>query len=76
LERIQFSAFMGRLNRNHREALIPRLKNEVATSLARVRVIPVCEEDVKSMWLLDQYCLPEEAREEGALPRLRIIAAD
>lgn len=76
LERIQFSAFMGRLNRNHREELILRLKAEVATSLARVRVIPLCEDDLKSMWLIDQYSLPEEAHREEERPRLRIIAAE
>ena len=76
LERIQFSAFFGRLNRNRRQELALRLQNEVGKKSARIRIIPVCEDDLKDMWLLDQYRrdadeLKEEA--EGGLPRLRVL---
>ncbi|MDX2180972.1 MAG: CRISPR-associated endonuclease Cas2 [Bryobacteraceae bacterium] len=76
LERIQFSAFMGKLSKNHREELQLRLRNEIGTMLARVRVIPVCAADFEAMWTMDQYCLPEEAEERAARPVLRIVAAD
>jgi CRISPR-associated protein Cas2 len=76
LERIQFSAFFGRLNRNRRQELALRLQNEVGKKSARIRIIPVCEDDLKDMWLFDQYRrdadeLKEEA--EGGLPRLRVL---
>lgn len=76
LERIQFSAFLGRLNRNQREELILRLRGEIQTSLARLRVIPLCQEDFEVMWVLDQYCLPEESKKEDAAPALRVVPAD
>lgn len=76
LERIQFSAFLGRLNRNQREELILRIRNEVQASLARIRVIPLCQDDCSSTWVLDQYCLPEEAQETTGKPSLRVITAD
>ena len=75
LERIQYSAFLGRLNRNQREELILRLRTEVQTALARLRVIPLCQDDFGTMWTLDQYSLPEEAKEEGG-PGLRVVPVD
>jgi len=73
LERIQFSAFLGKLTRNHREELQIRLTNEIGSSLARVRVIPVCGEDIRAMYVLDQYRLPEEAARGGPSVSLRIV---
>ena len=55
LERIQYSAFFGRLNRNRRQELALRLRNEIGTESARIRMIPVCEDDLKDMWVLEQY---------------------
>jgi CRISPR-associated protein Cas2 len=76
LERIQFSAFFGKLNRNRRQELALRLRSEVGQQSARIRIIPVCEEDLKDMWLLDQYRrdadrLKNEA--ERREPRLRVL---
>jgi CRISPR-associated protein Cas2 len=76
LERIQFSAFMGRLNRNHREELTLRLSKEVGTALARVRVIALCRTDFDTMWVLDQYRLPDEEAALVAKPALRVIVSD
>ena len=84
LERIQFSAFFGRLNRNRRQELSLRVQAEIGNRSARVRVIPVCEDDLKDAWVFEQYRqdaddLKARARESVArpvVPRLRIIGAD
>ena len=55
LERIQFSAFFGKLNRNRRQELALKLQNELGDESGRIRIIPVCEQDLKDMWVLDQY---------------------
>jgi CRISPR-associated protein Cas2 len=55
LERIQFSAFFGKLNRNRRQELALRLRDELGDESGRIRIIPVCEQDLKDMWVLDQY---------------------
>jgi CRISPR-associated protein Cas2 len=85
LERIQFSAFFGKLNRNRRQELGLKLRNEIGNQPARIRMIPICEEDLKEVWMLDQYrpktlgtavdgevveIRPELPRE---LPKLRIL---
>ena len=79
LERIQFSAFFGKLNRNRRQELSLRLQRELGTKSGRIRIIPVCEQDLKEMWVLDQYRLEaDELRERAELdrPRLRVLGQD
>jgi len=82
LERIQFSAFFGKLNRNRRQELALRLRNELGNESGRVRIIPVCEQDLKDMWVLDQYRrdadqLKAEAEErDREKPRLKVLGAE
>ena len=83
LVRIQFSAFFGKLNRNVRQELCLRLQREFGTKSARVRIIPVCQADLKDMWVLDQYRLdpPSEPGGEPSppkpeKPRLKILTQD
>jgi CRISPR-associated protein Cas2 len=83
LERIQFSAFFGRLNRNRRQELALRVQSEIGNRSGRVRVIPVCEDDLKDMWVFDQYRRDAEdlkAQSEAArkpeLPRLRVLGRE
>ncbi len=83
LGRIQFSAFFGKLNRNRRQELALRLQREIGGESGRIRIIPVCEQDLKDMWVLDQYRLDADelkARTEviakAPRPRLRILAAE
>jgi CRISPR-associated protein Cas2 len=81
LERIQFSAFFGKLNRNRRQELALRLRNELGDESGRVRIIPVCEEDLKDMWVLDQYRrdadeLKAAAELQREKPKLRILASE
>ena len=76
LERIQFSAFFGKLNRNRRQELALRMQSEIEDEPARVRMIPVCEEDLKDMWVLDQYRRNADelaAEADGEKPRLKIL---
>ena len=80
LQRIQFSAFFGKLNRNRRQELALKLRSEVEEESARLRMIPVCEDDLKQMWMLEQYRrdADELAAEAAgrAKPRLKILAED
>lgn len=74
LERIQYSAFFGKINRNHRQELALRIQAAVGTEVARVRIIPVLEEALREMWDLDQYRKPPAS--ENGLPVLRRVASD
>jgi CRISPR-associated protein Cas2 len=79
LERIQFSAFFGRLNRNRRQELALRLQREMGNESVRIRIIPVCEQDLKDMWILDQYRRDADqlkAEADGEKLRLRIISPE
>ena len=81
LERIQFSAFFGKLNRNRRQELALRLRNELGDESGRVRIIPVCEEDLKDMWVLDQYRrdadeLKAAAEQQREKPKLRVLTSE
>jgi len=77
LERIQYSAFLGRLNRNRREELCRRLEEELEGSVARVRVQPICEQDAQAGWIWDRFSavsLDDRTRlaeAEDADPRIR-----
>ena len=48
LERIQFSAFAGKLTHNKREELWLRLKAILKDFPGKILVQPVCEKDVKA----------------------------
>ena len=82
LERIQFSAFFGKLNRNRRQELALRLRNELGNESGRVRIIPVCEQDLKDMWVLDQYrrdadqLKAEAEAQDREQPRLKVLGAE
>lgn len=79
LERIQFSAFFGKLNRNRRQELALRLQRELGGEAARIRIIPVCEQDLKDMWVLDQYRRDADelkAEADREQPRLRVLSKE
>jgi CRISPR-associated protein Cas2 len=82
LERIQFSAFFGKMNRNRRQELALRLRNELGNESGRVRIIPVCEQDLKDMWVLDQYrrdadqLKAETEARDREKPRLKVLGAE
>lgn len=79
LTRIQFSAFTGKLNRNRRQELALRLMREVEEESARIRIIPICEQDAKDIWVLDQYRRDsDELKAQAGRPRnhLRIVRGE
>jgi CRISPR-associated protein Cas2 len=79
LERIQFSAFFGKLNRNRRQELSLRLQRELGMKSGRIRLIPICEQDLKEMWVLDQYRLDADElkdRVDNPKPRLRVLGQE
>lgn len=79
LERIQFSAFFGKLNRNRRQELSLRLQRELGSESGRIRLIPICEQDLKEMWVLDQYRLDADdlkLKADSCKPRLRVLGLE
>ena len=74
LQRIQYSAFLGKINRNRRQELSLRLLEEVGGENARLRIIPVTEDALREMWVHDQYVRKAAGSETAkALPRIRIV---
>lgn len=79
LERIQFSAFFGKLNRNRRQEIALKLQSEMGGESARIRIIPVCEEDLKDAWVFDQFRRDADelkAEAERKVPQLRVLRQD
>lgn len=74
LERIQYSAFLGKINRNRRQELALRLQDEVGSEVARIRIIPVTEDAEKEMWTLDQYTPKKKPGGEGV--RIVVVKAE
>lgn len=48
LERIQFSVFRGKLNRNKREELLLKLTETLGDDPGKILIQPMCEDDFKS----------------------------
>jgi CRISPR-associated protein Cas2 len=48
LERIQFSVFRGKLNRNKREELLLKLTQTLGDEAGKILIQPMCEDDFKS----------------------------
>ncbi len=45
LDRIQYSAFLGRLSRNHQEELMLKIKKIIGKSSGKVMLVPICDSD-------------------------------
>lgn len=45
LDRIQYSAFLGKLSRTHQEELLLKIKKKVGKREADIRLIPICAKD-------------------------------
>ena len=48
LERIQFSVFRGKLNRNKREELLMTLTNLLGEEQGKILIQPMCEDDYRA----------------------------
>jgi CRISPR-associated protein Cas2 len=47
LARIQYSAFMGELNRNRQEELMQKLKRQLGRAEGNIQLYPICEKDLR-----------------------------
>ncbi|HEC21554.1 MAG TPA: CRISPR-associated endonuclease Cas2 [Chloroflexi bacterium] len=54
LDRIQYSAFYGRLSRPHQESLMVEISQVVGDDPANVQLIPICERDWRTRLSLEQ----------------------
>jgi CRISPR-associated protein Cas2 len=60
LNRVQYSAFAGHLNRNKREELFLRLRTLLGDDVGKLLLQPVCDKDVGQMLLHENEQPPEE----------------
>lgn len=63
LDRIQYSAFLGRLSRNRQEELLLRIKKKLGKKVGQVRLIPICARDWEGQLMIDQP--PDRESEAG-----------
>jgi CRISPR-associated protein Cas2 len=66
LERVQWSAFVGKLTRNKREELFLRLKGLLGEKAGKILVQPICEKDLKVALAVENEKEPESSGEESS----------
>lgn len=66
LERIQYSAFSGRLTRSRREELALRLLRVVQHENVRIRMVPLTDECLEQAWEYDWWRKDAEQLAAGA----------
>jgi CRISPR-associated protein Cas2 len=66
LERVQWSAFVGKLTRNKREELFLRLKGLLGEKAGKILVQPICEKDLKVALAVENEKEPENVGEESS----------
>ncbi|NOZ26861.1 MAG: CRISPR-associated endonuclease Cas2 [Chloroflexi bacterium] len=54
LDRIQYSAFVGQLNKTYRKELMARIRRQVGRKAAKVQLIYVCNEDWAQRIIIEQ----------------------
>ena len=54
LDRIQYSAFAGRLNRTHRRELMTRIRRQIGRKAAKVQLLYVSESDWAQRIIIEQ----------------------
>ncbi len=66
LDRIQHSAFLGKLSRNHQEELLLKIKKKVGKQGADIRLIPICAKDWQAqLQLIITPPIQAEAKSKG-----------
>lgn len=65
LERIQFSAFRGKLTRNKREELFLRLNAILEDTPGKILIQPICEKDLKAARSVINENLENESKESN-----------
>mgnify|MGYP000915482265 CR=1 FL=1 len=63
LERIQYSAFTGRLNHNKREELNQRLRRTLGLEEGDIRIYVICEKDLRLKKEIINECADKDAAE-------------
>lgn len=56
LERIQYSAFFGNLERSHQEELLLKVKKKAGKREVNIQVFPICERDLEKRltWIQEE----------------------
>ncbi|MBC7362793.1 MAG: CRISPR-associated endonuclease Cas2 [Candidatus Aminicenantes bacterium] len=65
LERIQYSAFSGKLSRNRREELFLKLSKVVGRQTGKIIIQPLCEKDVKDQKVIVNEKKSDDLAEEN-----------
>jgi CRISPR-associated protein Cas2 len=65
LERIQFSAFRGKLTRNKREELFLRLNAILEDTPGKILVQPICEKDIKAAQSVENADMADEREDDN-----------
>lgn len=71
LDRLQYSAFGGQLNRGQQEELLLRIKKKMGRRAGNVQVIPICASDWAARLTHIVEPKPGDEREQGAEDRGR-----
>lgn len=61
LDRVQYSAFSGRLSRNLQEELVLKIKRKLGKRPGDIRLIPICAKD----WAAQMTVVNEPKSDEG-----------
>jgi len=61
LDRIQYSAFSGRLTRTHQEELMLKIKRLLGKRAGDIRLFPLCQRDWEARQVIEQEHVPSEA---------------
>lgn len=54
LDRLQYSAFLGRLSANHQEELMLKIERKIGKAAARVHLFTLCKEDWRKRQVIEQ----------------------
>ncbi|MCK8816760.1 CRISPR-associated endonuclease Cas2 [Natroniella acetigena] len=54
LKRVQWSAFLGKLNHNRREELMLKISRVLGDAEGNIRLYPICSKDLKLMQEIDR----------------------
>jgi len=54
LDRLQYSAFLGRLSANHQEELMLKIEGKIGKAAGRVHLFPLCKEDWRKRLVVEQ----------------------
>ncbi|MCB0003157.1 MAG: CRISPR-associated endonuclease Cas2 [Anaerolineae bacterium] len=62
LDRIQYSAFVGQLSRNHQQELMLRIKKRLGKKSGNIQLFAICAKD----WENRLACIQEEVENDSA----------